>query len=117
MRCFDGFVMSVQASCEYFCTHLNDDGPHIHVEVDYPNRLKPLRLPHADTPNVMIGASTKLHVNVSAEVTGDADCDGDMCKHNGGHTTRYGTRGRTHVCGNRSRIIITFTFNENEEKK
>ena len=48
IRCHDGFVMSVQASRDHYCTPRDDAGPHSAVEVGWPNRLEELLLPHAD---------------------------------------------------------------------
>ena len=66
--CRDGFMMSVQASREHFCSPRDDFKPCDGVEVGYPSELEHLLLPFTDnnterTP-VICGMAPTLYVNV-----------------------------------------------------
>ena len=66
--CKDGFMMSVQASREHFCSPRDDFGPYDGVEVGYPSEWEDLLLPFTDnntdrTPAIC-GMAPTLYVNV-----------------------------------------------------
>ena len=68
----DGFMMSVQASREHFCSPRDDFGPCDGVEVGYPSEWEDLLIPHTDnnsdhTP-IMCVVSPSPHVNVPPHV-------------------------------------------------
>ena len=68
IRCHDGFVMSVQASRDHYCTPRDDVGPHSAVEVGWPNRLEERLLPYADKATTTADARPTLYVNVPVRV-------------------------------------------------
>ena len=68
IRCHDGFVMSVQASRDHYCTPRDDVGPYSAVEVGWPNRLEERLLPYADKATTTADARPTLYVNVPVRV-------------------------------------------------
>ena len=50
VECVDGFIMSVQASENHYCTPRDNIGPWTEVEVGFPNRIEPLLWPYAEGP-------------------------------------------------------------------
>ena len=66
--CRDGFMMSVQASSEHFCSPRDDVGPYDGVEVGYPSEWEDLLLPftdkNADRTPIICGMAPTLYVNV-----------------------------------------------------
>ena len=58
-------VMSIQASTDdHACTPRNDEGPYSSVEIGYANQTEPLLMSYCDTPNIIVGCSPTLFVNV-----------------------------------------------------